>query len=70
MTKKASEMKKNIYTKPEIVVFKLKHRCTICAGSEINRVSGNANVKYRGGDNGSSAIEVRSRSSDWGFDEE
>ena len=68
MTKKASEMKKNIYTKPEIVVFKLKHRCTICAGSEIRSVNSNANVKYRGGDDGSH--EVRSRSSDWGFDEE
>ena len=69
MTKKASEMKKIIYTKPEIVVFKLKHRCTICNVSEIKRVDGNA-VKYAGSDNGSQEVEVRSRSSDWGFDEE
>lgn len=68
MTKKASEMKKNIYTKPEIVVFKLKHRCTICAGSEIKRVDGNA-VKYAGSDEGK-VVVTRSRSSDWGFDEE
>ena len=58
-------MKKEVYKRPEIKVVRIQHQCHLLNGSKVDKVAGNAGLKFGGSSSEDAMGRRRGDYDDW-----